>query len=321
MATYVGADNELIQSTEEAPVPNTSDSDNYDILKTKTLTAADYTLAKSYKFDIFDVNDLKDRKNFSMSISAKRCSGKTIIMKDLLYKMRDWYTDCFVFSKTAKAQPDMYDFCNEENVYDQFDETQLLKIFNGQKDKITKLMKKAKKPEEKKKMPHILLILDDMIGDKVCMNSKTLMDILVLGRHYAVAIIIITQTFTGIPKALRSNMDCAISFFLDNHDDRDNFCKSYLSTKNKRIGMYIFDNITKEPYQAIICENFRTSQNPEDLIKTYVAKQKVPKFKIQGRTRIEALADYRASAPTKPGEFMPPIRKSRQNMNPLEYNF
>ena len=42
----------------------------------------------------------------------------------------------------------------------------------------------------------------------------------------------------------------------------------------------ILEKITKEPYQAIICYNAKTSQNPEETVFTYNAKLKVPKFTI-----------------------------------------
>lgn len=232
----------------------------------------------NYNFKTFKPKEqLKDVKNFFMTITSKRRTGKSTLMKDFLYQIKDFYQTCYVFSLTADLQPDLFDFVDKDNVFKGLDEEKLLEIWNNQKAKIEKLRKMK---IETKNMPHILLIFDDIIGDPKIKKSGIMNTLAIAARHCMIACIVITQTYKGIPPTLRTNVDLAIAFFLNSYDDRDEFSRGYLSTRNNKIGMEIFSQITKEEYKAIIIANFINSKNPEDYIFTYIAKEKVPNFKI-----------------------------------------
>lgn len=247
--------------------------------------------ANSYKFDKFDpIKELNDKRNFSMIISSKRRTGKSVFVKDICHQIKGWYNSAYLFSMTSDLQPDLYDFIPESNVYNSFNEDKLEEIWSIQEKLITAL-RAAKAPDSD--MPHILIILDDVISDTRVKKSEILNRLFVAGRHLKFAVIAISQTFTGFGPTLRVNCDVSVAFYLDSQDNREAFAKQYLSTKNKNLGIMIFERITKEPYQCIVCLNCKTSSNPEDTIKTYTAKLKVPKFKIsaQGLKNITYLAD------------------------------
>lgn len=231
-----------------------------------------------YNFKTFDpVKQLKEVKNFFITITSKRRTGKSTLMKDFLYKIKDFYQTCYVFSLTADLQPDLFNFVHKDNVFKGLDEGVLNEIWANQKAKIEKLRKMKVKDEN---MPYILLIFDDIIGDPKIKKSGIMNTLAIAARHCMIACIVITQTFKGIPPTLRTNVDLAIAFFLNSYDDRDEFARGYLSTRNNKTGMKIFEEITKDPYKAIVIANFINSKNPEDYIFTYVAKLKVPDFKI-----------------------------------------
>ena len=278
-----------------------------DGLNKSTMYYNNNKIANNYNFRDFDiVRDLKDRKNFSMTITAKRCTGKSVLLKDLCHKIKGWYDDVHIWSSTSHLQPDLFDFVKETNVHEQFDEEEFLQIYNKKKDSILKLMQKQ---SDKKKLAHTLLIFDDMITDKVVMTSKAVSSLFTLGRHSNFAIIFITQNFVSIPKLWRTNVDVAIAFFLDNEKDRTNFIDSYLSTRNRGIGRCIFDNITKESHNCIVCMNNLTSQNPEDLVRKYKASMNVPNFKMAQKNIERSFLKNTNSRPTGAGsDFMPRIK-------------
>lgn len=230
----------------------------------------------SYKFGEFDITkELSDKKNFSMTITSKRRTGKSVLLKDLCHKMKNWYSQVFLFSMTSDLQPELYDFIPNKNIFNSFNEAKIEEIWNRQEKLITSMKTLEVSDAE---MPHILLIFDDVISDPRVKKSEIFNRIAVAGRHIKLACITLSQTFTGLPPVVRVNVDCAIAFYLDSADNRESFAKQYLSTKSVRQGVLIFEKITKEEYNAIVCLNFRTSQNPEDTVKTYKAKLKVPKF-------------------------------------------
>jgi hypothetical protein len=244
-----------------------------------TIAQQNEDLANGYNFQVFDiVKALNDRRNFAMTITSKRNTGKSVLLKDLCYQIKNWYQEVFVFSLTAHLQPDLFDFVKKENVINAFDEERIKQIWDTQENLVMKLKKMKVKPEE---IPKVLLLFDDLIADPNVRKSDILNRLFIAGRHVHFAQIFITQTFKGVPPTIRTNVDIACAFYLNSYDDRDEFSGQYLSTKNKKLGMNIFDRITKEPYQAIVVLNFNISPSPEDYITTYIAKLKVPKFKMQ----------------------------------------
>ena len=128
-----------------------------------TKAAQEEALVDSMGFSRFDLRkDYESDRNWAGIIVAKRRSGKTFLMKDLLHKTKDWYTGgCYVFSGTADVQKDMYDFVPEDNLFLGFQERKLRELWERQKERILKLHA-MKVP--KKEHPLMLIILDDIIS-------------------------------------------------------------------------------------------------------------------------------------------------------------
>lgn len=256
--------------------------ESIETLNKSTLYYYNLKMANSYNFKTFNpVEHLKKCKNFSMTITSKRRTGKSVFVKDIASKIKGWYNTCYVFSMTSDLQPHIYDYCPEENIYNGFNEAVLNEIWNNQERKVSEMRKKGIKDEN---IPHILIIFDDLISDPNIKKSEILKRFYVAGRHILLAQVFISQNFTSIPPIMRNNVDVSVSFYLDSEDNRLSYTKQYLSCKNTRIGLMIFNNVTKQPYQAIVCLNYITSQNPEDTIYTYVAKLNISKFTIGKRT-------------------------------------
>jgi hypothetical protein len=242
----------------------------------KSVQRENEILLNELQFNEFDpVNELKDIKNFSMTITSKRRTGKSVFMKDICSKIKDWYVETYVFSLTSEYQHDLFDYIKDENVVNSFDQHRLEDLWTQQK---TKIMKMEKAGVEKKDMPHILILFDDLISDSRVRNSSILNRFYSAGRHLCFACIFITQYFTSIPPVLRTNVDIAVAFYIESYDSRDAFSRQYLSTKNNKLGIMIFDKITKEPYQALVVCSSKIDQDPSSYIRTYTAKLKLPKF-------------------------------------------
>ncbi len=199
-----------------------------------SLTRENLEYANACKFKVFDpINDLKDTKNFAMTITSARRTGKSVFMKDVCHKLKDWYVETFVFSLTSQYQHDLFDYVNPDNVINSFDEVALTHIWNQQEGKIQKLEKAG---VEKKDMPHVLILMDDLISDVRVKKSAILNKFYTAGRHICFAIIFITQYFKSIPPVLRTNVDAAVAFYIENYESRDAFAKQYLSTRNNQTG-------------------------------------------------------------------------------------
>lgn len=59
-------------------------------------------------------------EHFAMLICAPRRSGKTHLLKYMLYAIKDQFEYAYLFSATANLQDDNYDFIPKSNRYDSF---------------------------------------------------------------------------------------------------------------------------------------------------------------------------------------------------------
>lgn len=273
----------------------------------------------SLNFEVFDiVKELNDKRNFAMTITSKRRTGKSVLLKNLCYFIKDWYEDAYVFSQSAHLQKDLFNFVKKENIIDGFNEEKLKEIWDFQATRIEK-MKNSNVPT--KDLPKILILFDDIVGDNRVRHSKVLNDFFILGRHLQFAQIIITQCMGGkygLPAVVRQNVDCAVSFFLDAEYCRDLFCSQYLSTKNKRTGLLIYEKITRDvPFQAIIVLNCKVDRDPLNVVKTFVAKEKIPKFMLGKKVGIrdKSIVAFVNSVQPSAGitqNFLPPFSKNEK---------
>lgn len=249
-----------------------------DLLNKSTIYYNNLRLSSSYNFKALNiVKDLEKFKSFNMIITSKTNSGKSVFTNDIVYQIRNWYTHVYVFSMTSYLQPDLFNYVPKENIFNIFDESKLDHIWTKQMELVMSL-KKIKIDEDK--IPRVLIIYDDLISDPKVKNSEILKRMFVAGRHVKISQIFLTQSFTAIPPILRKNCAIAVAFYLDSYVDREAFAKSYLSTKNVKLGIMIFDRITKVPYTAICVLNCLVSGEPEEYIRSYKATLSRPKFKI-----------------------------------------
>lgn len=219
---------------------------------------------KTLNFKEFNIREeMKDAKNFSSIIVAKRRSGKTTIMRQMLFEIKDWYNEVYIFSKTIEFQCEGYDFVDKKNQIKGFDEKRMTDIWLSQKETVLKLKKAKVKQED---FPTILFIMDDIITEENLKKSKVLQDIFVLGRHSNIAIIILSQNFCSLPPIMRKNVDLAIAFYLINRNDTDRFVDEYLSTESDTLGRMILREITGEEFKAIIVKLVKVKRKPDDYI-------------------------------------------------------
>lgn len=251
-------------------------------LNKSTVYYRNLQMAQSYDFKTFDpVRDLKQvNYNLNALIVAKSGSGKSVFVRDVIHQIKDKFTSAYVVCTTAHLQPKLYDFIDKRNVMLSFDEDKLTKLFDEQSARIIKLRDSGVKEED---MPRVLIIFDDVISDTSIRNSEILRRFYFSGRHILATTFFLLQTLSGISSDMRKNVRMAVGYYLENEKDRLAFAESYLSTENKRLGVMVYDNITKEKYMSVVILNYEVEKkNPENYIRTYLANPKVGDFKIGG---------------------------------------
>ena len=190
---------------------------------------------------------------------AKRRSGKSVLVKDLMYYKRKELLTGVAMSCTEAANGYYGSWIPDIFVYTDYDADALQRLVDRQK-KLTKLGKA--KP--------VFVILDDVGFDKKSLASKLIREIFNNGRHYQITLFICLQYALDIPPTLRSNIDIVI--VLRENVFREKLYKNFFSIiPNLATFNTIMDAVTAN-HGALILDNTSHSSKLTDNIFWYRAK-------------------------------------------------
>jgi hypothetical protein len=158
---------------------------------------------------------------FRAILSGASGSGKTNLLIHLLNTKgfyKNYFDVIFIISPTAGKLDDSYNVLAKNNT-----KTTIRIINDLDPDSIDQIMTKNKDIILKKKVhmsPKILIVYDDVIGDRLFMNSKAFINSFIASRHYNASVFICTQKYNAIPKTPRVQAN-AIFFFRGTNTERE----------------------------------------------------------------------------------------------------
>jgi len=226
--------------------------------------------------------------NFFVIVYGARRTGKTHSVSVLLEQIKERFDFAYLFSSTAnlhKGQKGELDFemIREEAKFGGFDEEALTRIIERQK---TVMMHNNKCKYERDKKPNkTLIIFDDFVHEKQIRYSKLFTSLPVLGRHYELSVICLSQGYSavgssGLNPATRQNSDLVMTFLPRNSADVERIAQWYLA-KEKADAMWLVESVCKEEHRLLAVD----LQHPhlteyEDCCLKYVAPPEVPKYEL-----------------------------------------
>ena len=137
--------------------------------------------------------------NKTISIVAKRGSGKSVLAKHFIEHHRDKFEKIFCICPTESINHHYQkDGLIPQNcIRDEWNEDWAVQL--------TKNLQKINANKPQKEMKMVLLILDDLYNDTDTHHSKILKSIFTRSRHYGLAVISLTQTLYSLPPFARIN--------------------------------------------------------------------------------------------------------------------
>ena len=149
---------------------------------------------------------------FSMMLSGRSGSGKTNLMINLMTKKQfygNYFHHIIVCSPTAGKYDDSYNQMKlpDENFITDFTPEFLNNIIETRKKEIDK-----DGIEKVAKTSRVCLILDDIIANREFLNSQESLKLFALLRHYLCSVIVMMQSYTKLPRALRLNCNAVMVF-------------------------------------------------------------------------------------------------------------
>ena len=209
---------------------------------------------------------------------GKRETGKSFLVKDLLWHMRDIPIGT-VISGTEAANTFYGDIVPSLFIHDQYTPEIVANTLKRQKMVIQKI--KADNDNYGKSVidPRAFLILDDCLYDNSWIRDTNIRSLFMNGRHWKMLFIITMQYALGVPPNLRTNIDYV--FIL-----RENFVSNRKRLYEHYAGMFpsydifaqVMDACT-ENYECLVIHNNAKSNKLEDQVFWYKASPH-PDFRI-----------------------------------------
>lgn len=247
--------------------------DGVQIVKLEKPLMTDVSFVKEYDWST-------SPENAVILCCSIRRSGKSVITHQIAYELRKRFKHCYLFSPTYNLQTldgdrPLFYFVPKGNRYEKFDEGLLEDIINKQKEIY---LSNNRLPKAQQRRPKVLVILDDILSDDECLNSPSIKNLCVNGRHYGISIMILVQELNsrnGFKTYLRNQTDIFISFRIFQESTRKMASENFLSIISRKDGESIINSITQEDYTAIIVDKSKKTHNYE----TFVFKYRAPEPK------------------------------------------
>ena len=192
---------------------------------------------------------------------AKRRSGKSFLIRDILYQLRKRFCGGIVMSGTEEANG-FYESMGVPPAYifHDFDEPALERLVETQK-RLTKTGKAQP----------VFVVLDDVAYSKTIFNRKVIRELALNGRHYRITLILALQYALDVPPAIRSNLDYVM--LLRDNINRDKLYKNFFHGLVPNFAFFneLMDRCTAE-YRTLVLDNAAHSTRLSEILFWYKAK-------------------------------------------------
>ena len=202
--------------------------------------------------------------NKTISVVAKRNSGKSVLIRYLVNQQKKLFSKIFVICPTEKINPFYNKITRNDCIFDEWKEHWAEELI----EKMTNI--NANKNLKKRK--NVLIILDDCMSDIDFNQCKALKKIHTRGRHFNLSIIATCQYLNTLPKICRSNCDILISGQM-NLCSIEMLANEYCCNLSKKEFILLFNRSTKD-YGFLVVNNNSVKEN--DDLNTIYGQIKTP---------------------------------------------
>jgi hypothetical protein len=255
------------------------------------------------KLEMYDVKDEKNKlpDGFFVICEGSRRVGKSVFLKYLLYHYRDKFDLAIVMSETPHNgfwQP----MVSNQMVHTGWNPLLVEKLLS---DQMTE--REKEKHQHGYKPRKVLLILDDIVGDRNHIHEDQVLNRLaVQGRHYLISVCLTTQEPHAIGTSLRNNCDLVVIFQQKSERAKKSVCNDFLckNIQEEWIARELLKNNTHN-HDCIIVKMYELKPGviesyyvlPESVSYDKEAdKCKVPEYQLGSR-------DQKTLAKTKEGKL------------------
>jgi hypothetical protein len=219
----------------------------------------------------FDISKLpRDIKCLAL---GKPATGKSTLIKDILYQHRKKFAATLVFSGTESSNSFYQEMIPDVFIYDGYDQDAMNKLIARQ----TKLVRKNGKGHPDN---IAVLVNDDCMDDKEWVKNNTTRWLFKNGRHYDVFFLLAAQYVMDLSAELRPQIDVIFVLKQPILKDRRKIYENFAGIfPNFQMFSDVLDNLT-EDYHCMVINNRVASTKLEDCVFWYKAEIHDKPFKV-----------------------------------------
>lgn len=223
----------------------------------------------------FELNCME--KNATICMIAKRGSGKSWVVRDIVCHLRKKVPGGVVLAPTDKVTNFYGEFIPDVYIHYEFQTEILERVLRRQSKIIEKY--KEKMANGKKINPKCFIIMDDCLANaKQWIKDESIKELLFNGRHYQITYILTMQFPLGIPPDYRQNLDYVFLLADDNTINKKKLYENYCGMfRTFDIFSRVFNVLTKD-FSCLVINNRGVRNNILEKIFWYKAGNSKKKF-------------------------------------------
>jgi energy-coupling factor transporter ATP-binding protein EcfA2 len=215
----------------------------------------------------FDPSTIK--RDAVVLLIGKRGSGKSTLMRDIMYHMRDKVDFGLAMSPTEDSTEALSAYIPRTCIYNDFSGAALDVMLEIQRLSI-----------KRGRYKNVYMLMDDCMSDRKIFTGKNIREVFLNGRHKKMFYMNAVQYMMDMPPQLRNNVDYVFAL-------KENIISSRVKLHQCFFGVFgafpDFDKVMNsctQGYDCIVLDNRQRSSNPEDCVFWYAADTDLPDFRV-----------------------------------------
>ena len=218
----------------------------------------------------FDPSTIKPHR--IVVVVGKRGTGKSVLLRDLLYHAREKLDYGVAMSPTHGTAEGFRSFMPQSCVYQEYSPSIVEKLIDYQKT--------LANTRGADKLRSLFLVLDDCLYDQKVLKSKQIRELFMNGRHMRCFMMLAAQYMMDLSPALRTQVDYCICLRENIHANREKLYKFFFGIFPKyEMFSRVLDACTAN-YECLVIDNTVQSNNISDCIFWYKAVSAPPPFRL-----------------------------------------